>query len=351
MKCVIDQWPDNGLESVKKCPCCNSLDRDLLYDGLTDIVFCCAPGKWTLHTCSHCQSVYLDPRPSRDTIHLAYQTYYTHTSVTKRPTGTLSTLQKLKRSLANGYRNYRFGTSYTPANKLGIILALIIPKIGNALRREFKYLPYSIEKGRLLDVGFGNGRFLELASDAGWDVYGVDTDMVAVNAAKKKGFSVRLGEIAAFGSHANYFDVITLNHVIEHIHNARDTFKLIFEILKPGGTLILSTPNIYSFGHLAYKEYWRGIEVPRHLVIFNWNSIANILKESGFDRLTKIKDRAVTSHIFATSRALRRGNDPYSRLEVTLSNKLLSFIANFLTIFTHTYTEFITLQTFKPYQD
>jgi hypothetical protein len=72
------EWPANGLEVVDRCPVCGEGEREILHQGLRDQVFYCAPGEWTLYCCRGCCSAYLDPRPTAETIYLAYRKYYTH---------------------------------------------------------------------------------------------------------------------------------------------------------------------------------------------------------------------------------------------------------------------------------
>jgi len=55
----VEAWPKDGLESVSRCPVCNSDKRELLYDRLTDRVFFCAPGEWSLYKCCNCGCGYL----------------------------------------------------------------------------------------------------------------------------------------------------------------------------------------------------------------------------------------------------------------------------------------------------
>jgi len=70
---TTEKWLLYGLEYINKCPVCHSTERNLLYEGLTDCVFFCAPGEWTLYRCQKCCSAYFDPRPTPDTIGLAYK--------------------------------------------------------------------------------------------------------------------------------------------------------------------------------------------------------------------------------------------------------------------------------------
>jgi len=157
--------------------------------------------------------------------------------------------QWLKRSMANGYRNWKYGTNLKPANPLGIPLALAFPAARQMLDQSFRNLHRPGRGERLLDVGFGSGEFLEYAKTAGWEVAGVDPDPVSVESAVQRGLNVRHGGVEAYADMPESFDVITMSHVIEHVHDPHETLKTIYRLLKPGGFLWLTTPNIQSLGH------------------------------------------------------------------------------------------------------
>src|SRR3954451_11454477 len=74
----VSDWPAGGLEAQSTCPACGSHDREPLHSDLRDRVFGAAPGDWSLVRCLACGSAYLDPRPTRDTIGIAYSSYFTH---------------------------------------------------------------------------------------------------------------------------------------------------------------------------------------------------------------------------------------------------------------------------------
>ena len=135
-KMVSDQWPANGLESVKECPVCGSTRRRVLYGGLRDNVFFCAPGDWVLHDCLDCRSAYLDPRPSAATLHLAYRTYYTHEKQEPISASSLRGLRFVRRVLANGYKNWRFGARLKPSNWLGAPLFFLLPSQRTVIDRK-----------------------------------------------------------------------------------------------------------------------------------------------------------------------------------------------------------------------
>jgi len=73
-----EAWPEDGLERVGRCPLCASSSRSVRHTDLSDRLFRAAPGRWTLHDCAGCGGAYVDPRPTRETIGLAYRSYYTH---------------------------------------------------------------------------------------------------------------------------------------------------------------------------------------------------------------------------------------------------------------------------------
>ena len=316
------RWPSDGLEHVERCPVCGRLDREKLYSGLTDRAFGCAPGRWDLYQCKACESGYLDPRPTASTIHLAYETYYTHQLPVANSAGRSSGLRRLVRSLANGYRNNRYGSNIEPANSLGRYVIGCLPRYRKRIDRGMRYLPPTMPSGRLLDVGFGSGAFLLDAQRAGWVVSGADPDPVSVDNGLALKLDVRKGGIEAFLDSPEAFDVIMLSHVIEHVHDPVDTLKTAYDLLKPGGLLYVETPNMNAYGHDHFREHWRGLEIPRHLIIFNWNSMSMTLKNIGFSAIQNLSIPSPYVNLAGKSRAIREGRDPYSFARTTLADRL-----------------------------
>lgn len=341
-----DSWPKKGVEKIHSCPVCESHIRRVLYTLLADRVFYCAPGEWTLYQCTDCGSGYLDPRPTRETIHLAYKSYYTHAQPTATPRSH-GTISRLRQALTNGYLNWRFDINLRPTTRFGIFVAWIYPGLRNALDRRYRNLPKAQTRAYLLDVGFGNGSFLKLAQKAGWKVTGADPDLVTFKKMRRRGFNVRLGGIESFDGMMNCFDIITLNHVIEHVHNPRLVIRKAYKLLKQGGHLWMETPNIDSFGHRYFKSYWRGLEPPRHLVIFNWNSLEILLQQEGFRVEHHFPQTNAFSDLSAKSKAIRSHTDPYQS-KITFKDKLLGLFARFLTKSDRRYSEFVTILAVKP---
>ncbi len=103
-----------------------------------------------------------------------------------------------------------------------------------------------------------------------------------------------MGGIELFHDQSQLFDLITLSHVIEHVHYPIDLLRACHRLLKPGGVLWLETPNIKSYGHRFYGRFWRGLEPPRHLVIFSPSGLFSILNDTGFVNIEQ-KNRALST--------------------------------------------------------
>jgi predicted SAM-dependent methyltransferase len=78
------------------------------------------------------------------------------------------------------------------------------------------------------------------------------------------------------------FSVITLWHVLEHLHDLNDNISSIKRLLKDSGKLIVAVPNHTSYDAQYYKEYWAAYDVPRHLYHFNPDSIGRLFEKHGF---------------------------------------------------------------------
>ena len=302
-------WPTEDLEHVGTCPLCHDDRRSLLHDGLWDNSALAAHGQWSLWRCTGCRSAYLDPRPNQASIGRAYETYYTHQE--ERPPDNadrlLGRLEKLNLSLANGYRNWRYGTESRPSSSLGALLGAAIPLLRTSSDYAFRYLPsLGRTAPRVLDVGCGGGHWLMRAAQTRWRVHGVDLDAKAVTMARARGLDVREGGIEAWGDARGEFDAVTLSNVIEHVHDPKRMLRMAFELLRPGGMLFVETPNIDALGHGHFGRAWRGLEPPRHLVLFNLASLIRLLRQVGFQAITQPHAPMLLDGIWAESQSLRQ---------------------------------------------
>jgi hypothetical protein len=77
--------------------------------------------------------------------------------------------------------------------------------------------------------------------------------------------------------------------------------------LKPGGYIWVETPNTDSFGYERYREHWRGLEAPRHLVLFNTASLRWSFEQAGFAGIRVLPPGDVVEGVFTMSAAIRLG--------------------------------------------
>lgn len=176
-----------------------------------------------------------------------------------------------------------YGYKTDGSNKvIGSVLSCIGPLraiVGNSVRWI-----EAREKGRLLDVGCGNGSYLNQMRQLGWEVKGVEPDGEAVTVARQKfGLEVFHGSLEEARFADKQFDAITMNHVIEHVPDPIGTLHECHRVLKPGGRLVVATPNISSLGHHVFEESWRGLEVPRHQMLFSPYALRACAERAGLD--------------------------------------------------------------------
>lgn len=300
----MDRWPAESLESASTCPICGSAARSLLHAAVTDDAFRAAPGEWVVWRCESCESGYLDPRPTEDSIGLAYRTYYTHGTHTVSRGGIL---KQAVLAAAYGYLNARYGLSLKPASRVGGWFSRLVPPFRGFLDAKLRHLPRPGPGAMLLDVGCGHGDFLEHAQQCGWQVQGVDFDESAVAAARSRGVDVLHGDLDVLGAVSDRYDYITLSHVIEHLYRPVEALRQVWRLLKPGGTVWIETPNINAQGHRRFGRFWRGLEAPRHLAIFSPHAMTQALTDAGFAALRRRYRGAIVLLVHAESEAFSRG--------------------------------------------
>lgn len=342
-------WPAEDLETVPGCPVCGATERTLLYASLTDRVFGVAPGTWTLYRCSQCESAWLDPRPTPASIGKAYADYFTHI-----PDGDVSVVPRSRivrwmHACLNGYSNARYGLKRTPTAAIGRWIIPMIPWFRAKADAQCRHLHRPSAGGRrLLDVGFGNGGFLKLAGEMGWDADGIDFDAEAVEVARAAGLHVRWATVDELLSLDEHYDVITISHVIEHVYEPVALLGSLYRLLKPGGCLWLETPNVESAGARRFGSGWRDLDPPRHLVLFNPRSLKVCLENAGFHKISQRWHGMVSLSVYAASAAILEG-----KLAKDVSPRLVpswaALISELQEAFDPVRREFLTIIAYKPW--
>jgi SAM-dependent methyltransferase len=295
--------PDPELETLGQCPLCGSSCRTWRYRDLQDMLFQIAPETWSLWRCAQCGLHYLDPRPTVDSIGRHYSTYYTHDSAPEIQAVPEALSPRFLRPCIDDWLHQQFGVQ--PAGRLpgGRWVLGLFPGLRRSLACTHRHLRPPHAGAKLLDIGCGNGSFLPLAQRLGWEAHGSESDPAAVAAAQKRNLPVRQGGLPQTGWPDNFFAAVTLNHVIEHVHDPVAAFREIHRVLQPGGWAWVSTPNADSFSHRKYGRHWRGLEPPRHLVVFTKNSLQMAACEAGFETCRLLPPKLMT-HWYAQASAI-----------------------------------------------
>jgi 2-polyprenyl-3-methyl-5-hydroxy-6-metoxy-1,4-benzoquinol methylase len=124
-------------------------------------------------------------------------------------------------------------------------------------------------KGNLLEIGAGTGAFANAMTLKGWSVTALEPDEASRSKALDN-YNIQLLPIDHLSNlPQQHFDVITLWHVLEHVHDLSGYMDSFTKLLKKNGRLIIAVPNHTSFDAQYYKQFWAAYDVPRHLYHFS----------------------------------------------------------------------------------
>ncbi|WP_157843148.1 class I SAM-dependent methyltransferase [Bacillus sp. FJAT-42315] len=139
-----------------------------------------------------------------------------------------------------------------------------------------------------LDIGSGPGYFLVEGKKRGWNTLGIEPSMQAYDYSKSLGLDVINGFFSEeLATELDQFDIIHMNHVLEHLPSPKQTIELMRSKLKVNGILCIAVPNDFNvFQELLhssynYKPWW--VSPQEHLNYFSFNSLKKLLNENGFD--------------------------------------------------------------------
>jgi SAM-dependent methyltransferase len=135
----------------------------------------------------------------------------------------------------------------------------------------------------ILDFGCYDGRKLEQFYQSGWNVTGIDTNVPAIQSAKRRmpEGAFYCAEISNF-AYRNEFDFIRSDNVFEHLIEPLDTLITLYRFLKPGGAIRLFVPNGASFSALVARRYSAVYWMPFHVNLFTPKALHMLLERAGF---------------------------------------------------------------------
>ena len=183
-------------------------------------------------------------------------------------------------------------------------------------------------KGALLDIGAGTGAFANAMKLKDWNVTAVEPDETTRKRAQAN-YGIDLLPIdVLYTLPENSFDIITLWHVLEHVHDLNGYVNAFTKLLKPNGRLIIAVPNYTSFDAQFYAKYWAAYDVPRHLYHFSPNAMSQLCDKYHLT-IEKIKPMWFDSfYVSLLSEKYRK-----SGFIGTLSALIVGAISNLIVIF------------------
>ena len=148
--------------------------------------------------------------------------------------------------------------------------------------RSLNYIEKHAKKGKILDIGTAGGTFLHVAKQRGWAVYGLEPNKWLCDWGKKQ-YGIDISHKSLFDQQYpdNFFDVVTLYDVLEHMGDPKRTLQECNRILKPGGILVVNYPDIGSWLSRLMRRRWIFL-LSVHIYYFTRPTIKAMLAKTGF---------------------------------------------------------------------
>ncbi len=152
-------------------------------------------------------------------------------------------------------------------------------------REKIRFIQQFQKSGTLLDVGAGVGLFVDEARKAGFDAIGLEPSKSAVAAAKKY-FNIPLVN-QEFNQKLvkGLFDVVVINHVLEHMKNPKEITGGVSNVVKKNGILVIGLPNFDSILRYIKRDRWQNLIPDQHRWHFTKQTLDRLVLPYGFKNI------------------------------------------------------------------
>lgn len=268
-----------------KCNLCGSGSLKPLFTAHDSL--CGIEGEFTVVKCRHCGLVFINPRPVEESMGKYYpDTYCIYSSADNL--NNKNTLNRIKDRLRStilfshyGYSRLLYPLSYIRKDygkiKKSIWWLLTFP-----LRNKIHGYPQKKYVSKVLDVGCGDGSFLDLMKKVGMETYGIDISPDMVKQITSRGHYAFRGHIEDAPFPKEKFDFIRFNHVLEHVYDPMITLQATYDFLQKDGIISIAVPNISCLPAFLFNDSWYGLDTPRHLYDYSPKTLLQYLNKVGF---------------------------------------------------------------------
>lgn len=264
-------------EELKNCPVCHhsGFDQHLMVKDhfLTGEEF-------KLVKCPGCGFIFVNPRPDFAAIGNYYKSeeYISHDA---SKTDLISRIYKVA-------RNY-------------------------SIRGKYNLVKTYAKSGSILDYGCGTGEFLAYCRLNGFHTTGVEPNQKARTFAIEKNGIIVSEKLDDLISENKTFKIITLWHVLEHVHELNETIENLIKLLGPAGTLVIAVPNCTSQDAAHYGSFWAAYDVPRHIYHFTESTIRELFKKHRFSINKIFPQKLDAYYVSMLSEKYMNGKNNYLR--------------------------------------
>lgn len=248
------------------CDLCGSKKHVFCFSN-TDRMFPEIEGTFNIFKCKECGLMFLNPQPSPDELFKHYTSSYSVLSDSKE----IVDMRKIFSLLETLYHY----SNISKAFKLGKVILFPL--------KPFLRTTKVVENGNFLDVGCGIGYFLFIMKYLGMNSYGVEPGNFDKKFSEDYNLKIFQGNLLEAKFNNDFFDVITINHVLEHVNNPAETMMELYRILNKGGYLVIGVPITNSLAFKVFGKYWAQIDTPRHLFLFSTNNLKKYAENAGFE--------------------------------------------------------------------